>query len=82
MLDNRTPPRVVLTSDTPDFDPAVLKQWKEEGFAVAYLPNDGEDASAYRNSVRRLVNPLGVGEKFSIVGETNLSDDGILYCAD
>lgn len=60
-------PRLVLTSNSPDFDPTTISHWKEEGFAVAYLPYDG-DAKAYRNSLWHLADPLELGDKYAIVG--------------
>ena len=60
-------PRLVITSDSPDFDPTTISHWKEEGFAVAYLPYDG-DAKAYRNSLQHLADPLELGDKYAIVG--------------
>lgn len=67
-------PRLVLTSDSPDFDPTTISHWKEEGFAVAYLPYDG-DVKAYRNSLSHLADPLELGDKYAIVG-TGLSIRG------
>lgn len=60
-------PRLVLTSNSPDFDPISISHWKEEGFAVAYLPYDS-DAKAYRNSLQHLADPLELGDKYAIVG--------------
>lgn len=60
-------PRLVLTSSSPDFDPTSISHWKEEGFAVAYLPYDS-DAKAYRNSLQHLADPLELGDKYAIVG--------------
>ena len=60
-------PRLVVTSDTPDFDQDILEQWKEEGFQVAYLPYDG-DKKDYHNKLQHLADPLELGEKYAIVG--------------
>lgn len=60
-------PRLVLTSSSPDFDPTSISHWKEEGFAVVYLPYDS-DAKAYRNSLQHLADPLELGDKYAIVG--------------
>jgi hypothetical protein len=64
-------PRLVLSSNSPDFDPTTVAHWKEEGFAVAYLPYVG-DAKAYRNDLLHLADPLELGDKYAIVG-TGLS---------
>ncbi len=57
----------MITSNSTDFDPTTISHWKEEGFAVAYLPFDG-DAKAYRNSLQHLADPLELGDKYAIVG--------------
>jgi hypothetical protein len=59
--------RLVLTSDSPDFDPITISRWKEEGFAVAYLLYDG-DTKSYLDSLRHLADPLELGETYAIVG--------------
>lgn len=60
-------PRLVITSNSPDFDPTTISHWKEEGFAVAYLQYNG-DAKAYRNDLQHLADPLELGDKYAIVG--------------
>ena len=62
-----TLPRLVLTSDTPNFDPNTITRWKAEGFAVTYLPYEG-DHKAYHNSLQHLADPLELGDKYAIVG--------------
>jgi hypothetical protein len=60
-------PRLVVTSDTPDFDQDIIENWKDEGFQVAYLPYDG-DKKDYHNKLQHLADPLELGEKYAIVG--------------
>jgi hypothetical protein len=60
-------PRLVVTSDTPDFDQDVMENWMDEGFQVAYLPYDG-DKKDYLNKLQHLADPLQLGEKYAIVG--------------
>lgn len=50
-----------------DFDPTTIDHFKEEGFAVAYLPFNG-DAKDYYRSLQRLADPLELGDKYAIVG--------------
>jgi hypothetical protein len=64
---NNACPRLVLTSDTPDFDHGIIDQWKDEGFQVAYLPYDG-DRKDYHNKLQHLADRLELGEKYAIVG--------------
>jgi hypothetical protein len=64
---NNALPRLVLTSDTQDFDQEIIENWKDEGFQVAYLPYDG-DKKDYHNKLQHLADPLELGEKYAIVG--------------
>ena len=64
---NNALPRLVLTADTPDFDPDIVEGWKDEGFQVAYLPYDGNKKD-YRDKLQHLADPLELGEKYAIVG--------------
>ena len=68
---NGSTPRVVVTGDSPDFDPTTIQHLKEEGFAVAYLPYEG-DAKEYRNKLSHLADPLELGDKYAIVGNADL----------
>lgn len=65
---HNTLPRLVVTSDTDNFDEEILEDWKEEGFQVAYLPYGG-DKKAYHNKLQHLADPLDLGDKYAIVGE-------------
>ena len=60
-------PRLVVTSDTDDFDTIILQHFKEEGFQVAYLPYTG-DKKDYKNKLQHLADPLELGDKYAIVG--------------
>ncbi len=60
-------PRLVVTSDTDDFDREILEHWKEEGFQVAYLPYDGNKQS-YHSKLQHLADPLELGDMYAIVG--------------
>ena len=64
---NSGPPRVVLTADTEDFDPATIQRFKDEDFDTAYLPYTG-DPKEYKNELRKLEQPLDLGDKYAIVG--------------
>ena len=64
---NTTTPRVVLTSDTDEFDPTIISHFLDEGFQVAYLPYEG-DHSEYIAKLQHLQDPLELGEKYAIVG--------------
>lgn len=60
-------PKLVITSKSPDFDPISISHWREEGFAVTYLPCD-DDAKAFRSKLSHLAEPLELGDKYAIVG--------------
>jgi L-ascorbate metabolism protein UlaG (beta-lactamase superfamily) len=61
-------PRLVLTSDTDEFDPIIIQHFQEEGFQVAYLEYNGDKAD-YNNRLQHLQDPLELGEKYAIVGK-------------
>lgn len=64
---NTTVPRIVLTSDTDDFDPTIVSHFHEEGFQLSYLAYDGNKAD-YVSKLQHLQDPLELGEKYAIVG--------------
>jgi hypothetical protein len=61
-------PRLVLTSDTDDFDETLITYFHQEGFQISYLPYQG-DHKKYNNSLQHLADGLDLGEKYAIVGE-------------
>ncbi|KAK6382292.1 hypothetical protein LTS17_004179 [Exophiala oligosperma] len=63
---NTTVPRIVLTSDTDDFDPTVISHFQQEGFQLSYLAYDGNKAN-YTAALQHLQDPLELGEKYAIV---------------
>lgn len=60
-------PRIVLTSDTEDFDETIVKHFHEEGFQLAYLAYAGNH-SEYTSTLQHLQDPLELGEKYAIIG--------------
>ncbi|EXJ72555.1 uncharacterized protein A1O5_03701 [Cladophialophora psammophila CBS 110553] len=61
-----TTPRLVLTSDTEDFDPTIISHFQEEGFQLSYLQYEG-DKAAYMAQLQHLQDPLELGERYAIV---------------
>ena len=61
-------PRLVLTSDTDDFDDTIISHFEEEGFQISYLAYDGNKAE-YLAKLQHLQDPLELGEKYAIVGK-------------
>ncbi len=64
---NTTVPRLVLTSDTDDFDPTIISHFHEEGFQLSYLVYAGNKAE-YMQKLQHLQDPLELGEHYGIVG--------------
>ncbi|KAK5080927.1 hypothetical protein LTR05_008243 [Lithohypha guttulata] len=58
--------RLVITSDTDDFDEEILSHYKEEGFQIWYMPYGG-DKAAYQKQLQHLPDPLELGETYAIV---------------
>ncbi|KAI9753722.1 MAG: hypothetical protein M1835_000969 [Candelina submexicana] len=75
----RNHPRLVLTSDDPDFDRESIQHWKDEGFDVSYLLFKG-DAKSYERTIQRLADDLELGEKYAIVAY-GLAASHALYIA-
>ncbi|KIW73467.1 hypothetical protein PV04_01581 [Phialophora macrospora] len=63
---NTTTPRIVLTSDTDDFDPTIISHFQQEGFQLSYLEYDGNKQD-YLATLQHLQDPLELGEKYAIV---------------
>lgn len=59
-------PRLVVTSDTDEFDEEILSHFKEEGYHVRYLPYSGNKI-AYLRQLDHLADPLELGETYAIV---------------
>ncbi|EXJ89491.1 hypothetical protein A1O3_02558 [Capronia epimyces CBS 606.96] len=59
-------PRLVLTSDTDDFDPTIISHFEEEGFQLSYLIYSGNRAE-YMSHLQHLQDPLELGERYAIV---------------
>jgi len=60
-------PRLVITSDTDDFDQVSIAHFEAEGFQITYVPYLG-DKNDYHNKLQHLADPLDMGEKYAIVG--------------
>lgn len=59
-------PRLIVTSDTDDFDDEIISHFKDEGFQIWYMPYAG-DKQAYHNQLQHLADPLELGETYAIV---------------
>lgn len=70
------PRRLVLISDTPDFDQRVIRRFEAEGFSVRYLPFLGGGQGLDRgrkdleNQLNELEDDLEPGERYAVVGKS------------
>jgi hypothetical protein len=68
------PRRLILISDTPEFDPEIIRRFRAEAFDVEYLPftctGDAEkDRKTLENKVHMREDDLETGERYAIVGK-------------
>ena len=59
-------PKLVITSDTEDFDEVIISHFQQEGFEVTYLGYEG-DHKAYENALSHLSDGLELGDRYAIV---------------
>ena len=75
-------PRLLLTADTQEFDPSVIQHFKDEGFDVAYLPQNGVTGiKCSVGQLHRLEEPLEDGDRYAIVGKPQLGRSDALMMA-
>jgi hypothetical protein len=65
------PPRVLLTSDTEQFDSTTMHNFRAEGYQVSYL-HYGEDRKAFSHKILHVADGMEMGDRFAIVGATPL----------
>ncbi|KAL8721603.1 MAG: hypothetical protein Q9181_007674 [Wetmoreana brouardii] len=60
-------PRIIVTSEDEgdEFDPTTLQHWRDEGFAVSYLPLT--NPKAFVQHLHHFADQLELGEKYAIV---------------
>ncbi|KAF2271870.1 uncharacterized protein EI97DRAFT_496990 [Westerdykella ornata] len=59
-------PLLFITAEDDEFDLETLRAWRDEGFAVQYLPM-GKGGKTYVNTLRHLGDNLSIGERYAIV---------------
>ena len=67
---NHGPPRLFISAKSPNR--GILQNWKDEGYEVSYLPYDNKTKRKYIAQLRHLGDPLGLGEKFALIGSTTI----------
>lgn len=61
-------PRLIVTSDTDDFDEIIMSHFQQEGFQISYLAYDG-NRKTYQNALDHLADGLDLGDRYAIVGK-------------
>ena len=56
-----------ITAEDEEFDIETMKAWRDEGFIVEYIPL-GKDGKQYVQTLHKLGDKMGIGERFAIVG--------------
>lgn len=70
---DEAPRRLILTSDTPDFDQTIIRQFEAEGLKVKYLPflDGGRELERARKDLEKQLNELEddlePGERYAVV---------------
>ena len=70
------PRRLILTSDTPEFDQRIIRRFEAEGFRVKYLPFLGgghgleRDRKDLENRLNELEDDLEPGERYAVIGKS------------
>lgn len=59
-------PRLIIASDTEDFDEDIFDHFRQEGFQVSYLYYDG-NRNAFNNTLEHASDNLELGENYAIV---------------
>lgn len=72
--DGRVPRRLLLITDTSDFDPRITHRFQAEGFDVTFIgfvcSGDSErDRKTLENKVYEKADELEAGDRYAIVGE-------------
>jgi hypothetical protein len=65
---NTTTPRLYITAEVdtePEFDQITLRQWRDEGFDVTFLPFS--TGHGYINELKSLSRNMGIGDNFGVI---------------
>ncbi|KAL8626959.1 hypothetical protein Q9189_007347 [Teloschistes chrysophthalmus] len=70
---SQNPRLVIITEDEDDeFDPTTLQHWREEGFAISYIPLPASQ-NALVKELHDFADGLELGEKYAVVALTRMS---------
>jgi hypothetical protein len=61
--------RLCISAETDEFDTEILKNWRDEGFDVIYVPYDG-GGKEYVAKLKSVKEGLGVGENYAVIGKS------------
>lgn len=59
--------RVLLSAASPQFNPVTIRNWREEGFTISYLPYDGNWKS-YAHSLMAIADTMEFGDNIALIG--------------
>lgn len=74
------PRRLILASDTPEFDQRIIRRFEAEGLKVRYLPFLGgghdleKDRKDLENRLNELEDDLEPGERYAVVGKLSFTE--------
>jgi hypothetical protein len=60
-------PVLYITAEDDEFDMETMRAWRDEGFIVKYIPQ-GKNGKAYVNTLHKLGDGMGFGERYAVVG--------------
>lgn len=78
---DEAPRRLILTSDSPEFDQNIVQQFEAEGLKVTYLPflGGGRDLEKARKDLEYRLNELEddlePGERYAVVGRSSIRNE-------
>lgn len=64
---NHSTPVLYMTAEDDEFDMETMRAWRDEGFVVKYIPQ-GNNGKAYVNTLHKLGDGMGIGERYAVVG--------------
>ena len=59
--------RVLLSAASPQFDPVTIRNWREEGFTISYLPHSG-NRKTYAQNLMSITDDLEFGDSVALIG--------------
>ncbi|MCJ1406111.1 hypothetical protein MMC19_000176 [Ptychographa xylographoides] len=78
---NKSAPRIYISAESAVFDEQILRNWKDEGFQVFYLPYNGHNRKKqYIQQINHIADALGLGETYALVAYGNAATVALELC--